>query len=111
VAVPLFIVGYFLTFVNFQLIWRYFGWSNQTLAMLVLWSSAVWLLRKKKCHWIASIPATFMTAVTVSFIMYMKIGFQLSYGISNVIGITAAVVAFICFMIFGRKKEEPEKKD
>ena len=104
IAVPLFVIAYILTKVNFGIIWRYFGWSNQTLAMLVLWSAAVWLAHHGKFHWIATIPATFMTAVSITFIMYMKIGFQLSYNTSVTIGIIAAAVAFIFFLIHVKKQ-------
>ena len=105
-AVPLFAVAYVITKLPFGVIWRYFGWSNQTLACLVLWSAAIWLAHHNKCHWIATIPATFMTAVVVTFISYMPIGFQVSYNTSVSIGIAAAIVAFFVFMI----KAKPQKE-
>ncbi len=104
-AVPLFIVAYIITKLPFGMIWKYFGWSNQTLACLVLWSAAIWLAHKGKCHWIATLPAVFMTAVVVTFICYMKIGFQMPYGTSVAIGIAAALVSFFVFMI----KAKPQK--
>ncbi len=99
IAVPLFVVGYLISMVNFSTVWRYFGWSNQTLAMLVLWSAGVWLARRGKFYWIAVLPAAFMTAVSVSFILYMKIGLSLSYELSNYIGIAFAIVAVVLFLI------------
>ncbi|MFP4127955.1 MAG: carbon starvation protein A, partial [Desulfonatronovibrio sp.] len=74
-AVPLFVLAAIIASLDFQVIWRYFGWSNQTLAMLVLWSAAVYLRQQGKYHWIATIPAMFMTAVIVSFILQASIGF------------------------------------
>ena len=89
------------------MIWRYFGWANQTLAMLVLWSAAIFLAKESKFHWIASVPATFMTAVSFVFIMQAQIGFSLPYVISNFVGIAAAVGAFVLFFVkFGMKREE-----
>lgn len=48
IAIPLFIVGIALCFINFNIIWRYFAWSNQTLATIALWAGAVYLAQKKK---------------------------------------------------------------
>ena len=38
ITLPLLAVGALLTQVNFDIIWRYFSWSNQTLAMITLWA-------------------------------------------------------------------------
>lgn len=80
-AVPLFALGYALTLVDFNLIWRYFSWANQTLATLALWAGAIYLAREKRTpwHWIATVPATFMTAVCLTFIGWAKIGLGLPY--------------------------------
>lgn len=102
-AVPLFVVAFALTFVDFSIIWRYFGWSNQTLAMLVLWSAGVWLAKRGRNYWIAVVPAAFMTAVSVTFILYMKIGFQLSYFVSEVAGVVVAVAMLGIFLLKTRK--------
>lgn len=63
VCIPLFIVGYGITLVNFDIVWRYFAWANQTLAAVVLWSIYVWLARRKRNYWVALIPALAMTFV------------------------------------------------
>ena len=62
-AVPLFAVGAILSQIDFNIIWRYFAWSNQTLAMIALWAAAVYLVKSKLTHWIVTVPATFMRAV------------------------------------------------
>lgn len=98
IAVPLFILGYIISTQNFGTIWRYFGFANQTLAMMVLWTAAAYLALHEKIHWIASIPATFMTAVSVTFICNATIGFNLSYDISLIAGIIGAVLAFAIFI-------------
>lgn len=56
IAVPLFAVGIALTFVNFDIIWRYFAWGNQTLASVTLWAISVYLIRQKKNHWVTTVP-------------------------------------------------------
>jgi len=97
-AVPIFIVGGFLSQINFDALWRYFAWSNQTVAMVVLWAGAVWLAKNDKNHWIASLPAFFMTAVSVTYILYAPEGFQLAYNISVPVGIAAAVMTMGYFL-------------
>ncbi|QIB25959.1 carbon starvation CstA family protein [Caloranaerobacter azorensis] len=97
-AIPLFAVGFTLTRIDFGIIWRYFAWSNQTLAMIVLWASAAYLIINKKIHWIATIPATFMTAVSVTYILQAPEGFKLPMTISYPAGIIVAIIALGIFI-------------
>lgn len=68
VCIPLFVVGYGITLVNFDVVWRYFAWANQTLAAVVLWSIYVWLARRKRNYWVALVPAVAMTFVVTCFV-------------------------------------------
>lgn len=68
IAVPLFVVGYWITTVNFDIVWRYFSWTNQSLATIVLWTVAVYMARRKANYWVALIPAILMTYVCSSFL-------------------------------------------
>ena len=99
IALPLFVIGAVLSQVNFDIIWRYFGWANQTLATIVLWASAAYLVRRGMFHWIASVPATFMTCVCVTYICYAKIGLNIPLDISTWIGIAAAVGSLGLFLV------------
>lgn len=99
IAVPLFAVGIGLCFIDFTIVWRYFAWSNQTLATIVLWTSAAYLYKNAKPHWIASIPATFMTAVVTSYIIVAPEGFKMSESIGIPVGIAVAVITFAFFMM------------
>ena len=47
--------------------WRYFSWTNQTLAMIVLWAASMYLFQEKKNYWITAVPATFMSAVSSTY--------------------------------------------
>ena len=62
-------IGNALGFINYTVIWRYFSWTNQTLAMIVLWAASMYLFYDKKNYWITAVPATFMTAVSVTYFM------------------------------------------
>jgi carbon starvation protein CstA len=105
IAVPLFAIGFVVSLGDFNIIWRYFGWANQTLAMVMLWAAAAYLIKQGKMHWVCTVPAVFMTAVTFAYISAEKIGFGLPYDIANGIGIAAAVAALVAFfVVFGKKK-------
>lgn len=98
IAIPLFAIGVALCFINFDIIWRYFAWANQTLAMVMLWASASYLVKNKRFHFICSVPATFMTAVTVTYIIIAPEGLKLSGSIGYPVGIATAVFAFAFFL-------------
>ena len=53
---------------GFNVLWQFFGWSNQTLAVFSLWAATVYLVRTRKCYWITLLPAIFMTCICTSFI-------------------------------------------
>ena len=97
IAVPLFLIGYAITKADFNVIWRYFGWANQTTAMFMLWAAAAYLIKNGKFHWICTLPAMMMTAVTVTYLANAQIGFNLPMSVANVIGIGATVVATVAF--------------
>ena len=69
VSAPLFAIGIFIAFIDFDVIWRYFAWSNQTLSVFTLWMITAWLMRKGSSFYVlALIPAIFMTYVCSSFV-------------------------------------------
>jgi len=107
-TIPLLAVGGFLTWfavVNdngFQIIWRYFSWSNQTLAMIALWVSAAYLLKKGKYRFgslLTAFPAAFMTAVSITYILMASEGFRLDQTVSYIAGAASAVLAFSVYLI------------
>ena len=103
VSIPLFIIGFFITRMNFAVIWRYFAWSNQTLAMIVLWAITVYLARENKLYWVTLIPAAFMTSVITTYLLYAPEGFSIQSEISYVAGVVAAVFLTVFFFIYIRK--------
>ena len=60
-------IGNALGYINYTVIWRYFSWTNQTLAMIVLWAASMFLFVEKKNYWITAVPATFMSAVSCTY--------------------------------------------
>ena len=92
ISVPLFVVGFLISLVDFNFIWRYFSWANQTTAMIMLWAAAAYLYYEKKLHWVASIPAAFMTAVSMTYILQAPEGFGLPTSISYPGGLALTVL-------------------
>jgi carbon starvation protein CstA len=82
IALPLFLCVFGMVFVDFNIVWRYFAWTNQTLACFTLWAGTVWLYKyrreKYRYGWlITAIPAAFMTVVCISYILIAPEGFHL----------------------------------
>ena len=103
-AVPLLGIGYLISLIDYSVVWRYFSWSNQTLAMIVLWAGSVYLAKyakvaKPASSLIAALPATFMSAVSCTYILYAEEGFKLSTTIAYPIGIIFAAVC-LCLFLF-----------
>ncbi len=103
ISLPLFAVGFFLTQINFAVIWRYFAWSNQTLATVVLWTITVYLVNYRKNYWITLLPALFMTAVITTYIFLAPEGFHLPKEISYYIGGFVTLTTLLLFGIYVRK--------
>ena len=99
-SAPLLIVGYFISLIDYNVVWRYFSWSNQTLAMIALWAGATYLAKyvSKNASFMAAIPATFMSAVSCTYILMADEGFKLSAGICYPVGIVFAVALFALFL-------------
>ncbi len=102
ISIPLFAIGFLLTRIDFSIIWRYFAWSNQTLAMVVLWAVTVYLARAQKLYWITLIPAVFMTAVTTTYLLLAPEGFALQQKISYISGIIISTVSLAAFFVYQR---------
>lgn len=101
VTIPLFAVGFLLTQINFGVVWRYFAWTNQTLATIVLWTITAYLIRERKAYWITLVPAAFMTAVVVSYLLLAPEGFQLTGSIAYTVGTIVATGLAVFFSLQG----------
>lgn len=97
-------LGFLLSKTDLKALWLYFGFANQTLAVLVLWTLTAYLRHSKKLAIITLIPAIFMTAVCVTYILTDKIGFGLSIEISRLIGIIVALTCGVNFYLYPKLK-------
>lgn len=110
ICIPLFGVTLMLLFYNienpdgFNVIWSYFGWSNQTLAVFTLWTVTVYLVREKKCYWITLLPSLFMTVVCSSFLMVSPNAFGFDMNVGYIVGASSLLVAVVWFAIWYRRQ-------
>lgn len=105
IAIPLFVAVFAMLFVDFNVVWRYFAWTNQTLAVFTLWAGTVWLYKNGKgLGWLmAMAPAIFMTMVSVSYIFIAPEGFRFAaLNISWLAYLIAACVTCLCIILFAR---------
>jgi len=98
---PLFAISVVLMFVDFQVLWRYFAWFNQSLSVLTLWAITVWLAKNGKFFYITLLPALWMTMVCTTYILVAPEGFQLSAMSGNMLG---GAVTFTTLVLFVRWK-------
>ena len=115
ISIPLFSVCALLLWFNianedgFNVIWRYFGWANQTLAVFTLWAVTVFLAREREgaAYLITLLPACLMTAVSISYICIAQIGLNLPLGWNRAIG--AAVIGISAALFFCWKYTKARK--
>lgn len=107
VALPILIIAYFMTKIDFTLIWRYFAFSNMLLSTSVLWLATKYLFDRKAFHWIVSLPAIVGTSVTISYIMTAGagVGLGIPASFSQPIGIAVGALSLIA-LIFAHQKQK-----
>ena len=87
---------------GFKTIWNWFGWSNQTLSVFMLWAITVYLVQQKKPYIITLVPALFMTVVCVTYLFSAQL-FKLDGTISAIIAAATLLVALVWFVVWHRK--------
>lgn len=107
VTVPIVLTSYVLININFDILWRYFAWCNQTLSIFTLWACTVYLARNNKFYFITLVPAVFMTMLCVTFIFFAPLGSYVeSVGLpliaAQTVGLLATAICTIVFFIWKR---------
>ena len=103
-CVPLLGIGAIVGHMDYSIVWRYFSWTNQTLAMIVLWTASMYLYKAKKNYWLTAVPATFMSAVSMTYFFCAKECLNLGTAVAYPVGIVLAVV-FLGIFIRATKKQ------
>ena len=114
VSIPLFTIGFILSQLEFSTIWKYLGLSNQILSMVMLWTAAMYLAKKGKNHLLLSLPATFMTAICVTYLLVAPNkngGLAIDPQTGYLIGGFIALSVFLWFLMVVKKKVSTLNKE
>ena len=106
ITLPLLLIVGFLTQIDFSVLWRYSAWANQTLAMISLWVATSYLIKNSKYRFgslVTALPAAFMTAVTMTYLLMAKEGFGLPVSIGYPAGAAFAAALFIVYAVALRR--------
>ena len=112
ISVPLFVASLLLLIWQmenpdgFNVLWQYFGWSNQALSVFTLWMITVFLARNRKAYIITLIPAIFMTVVCTTFL----IASPQALGRPDFTTVTIVVVTLVAIVWFGFWKHKANRK-
>ncbi len=104
ICIPLFIVGAAILFFSlakpegFNVLWRYFAWTNQTFAAISLWTCTVYLALRRKPYVVTLLPAMFMTVVCTCYIIVAPEGFRLAQWLGVTAGLAVMVILFLLFL-------------
>ena len=104
---------------GFNILWNYFSWSNQLMAVCSLCVATVYLRSKKKNFWIALIPCMFMTFITADYILWVSpenlkgapLGFGLDYKTALVIALHDAAILGFFLCVRGKSLSQMEGYD
>ena len=115
VSIPIFVLCFVIMLLPYEVVWRYFAWSNQVLSVFTLWAMTIWLSDNKKNFYVTLLPAMFMTAVTSTYIMFAPegfslltqslFGFKIGYAFSVVFGIAMSVLFLAMFLYRAKNKK------
>lgn len=115
VSIPIFVLCFVIMLLPYEVVWRYFAWSNQVLSVFTLWAITIWLLDNKKNFYVTLLPAMFMTAVTSTYIMFAPegfslltqslFGFKIGYAFSVGFGIAMSVLFLAMFLYRAKNKK------
>lgn len=110
-SLPIFVISGALIFVNFDILWRYFAWFNQSLSVFTLWAITVWLTKRgategtfKYGYLVSLVPAVWMTMVCSTYILIAPEGFQLHNFIAYLLGGIVTVGVLVWFILWAKKQ-------
>ena len=111
-AGPLLILGYIVCQLDYNTVWNYFASTNQILAMIVLWTASMFLVKNGRSPWITVVPATFMSAVTMTCVLSSNLYFGKLFGdAANTVGYVGGLVLAAAFLAFFLVKSKDARKE
>jgi len=106
VSIPIFVLTFVILTIDFDILWRYFAWCNQTLSVFTLWAITIYLAKRNRLYIISLLPAMFMTCVSVSYILIAPEGFSLSYWWGLGVSFSVTVAFILMFFVWQKKRDK-----
>lgn len=88
---------------GFNILWRYFAWANQTIAVFAFATIAVYMMKHKQPYLMALLPGMFYMFVVASFILNASIGFNLPWVASYAIAGVLTLLYAAAIVYYGKK--------
>lgn len=110
VALPMFVLSIIVMLIDFQVLWRYFSWFNQTISIFTFWAITVWLARHNKHYIVSLVPAMWMSATCMSYILVAPEGFHIMPLVGNSIGALFALTLTVMFFVWKRRLKQNFEK-
>lgn len=108
ITIPIYIISFALTYVDFNILWRYFNWANQVTAVLALLVSTRYLYLKGKNYFVTLVPGIFMLYAVVVYILSEPIGFNL--GLTNMAYWGGAAITLIILAVYWKQGMDQKAK-
>ena len=100
---------------TFNLLWNYFSWGNQVLAVTTLLAGAVYLAKNGRNRLIALIPGAFMLFIVLNYILWISpahggpVGVGLDLNIAYIVAAIGVVIVCAVVWIHGNKLKKDQK--
>lgn len=95
---------------GFALLWRYFSWANETIAVFAFAMIAVYMIQNKMPYLMAIIPGTFYCYMVATYILHAPIGFGLSYTISYILAAVCSALYAVAIVKFGKSVAKSSRR-
>ncbi|MBQ7687074.1 MAG: carbon starvation protein A [Bacteroidaceae bacterium] len=89
---------------GFDVIWSWFGWSNQTLSVFTLWAITVYLVQQHKNYFVTLIPALLMTTVCTTYLFSEQV-FSLDITYASCIAGATCLIALVWFIVWMKRNK------
>lgn len=107
-SLPIFAVAIVLMFVKFDVLWRYFGWFNQTLSIFTFWAITVYLAKRGKAYGVSLVPGLFMTLTCMTYILIAPEGFSLPHPLAYALGALLTAICLARFCVWKRNYDKTQ---
>ena len=87
---------------GFALLWRYFSWANETIAVFAFAMIAVYMIKHNLPYLMAIIPGTFYMYMISTYILHAPIGFGLGWTPSYVLAALCSAAYAVSIVKFGQ---------